>query len=78
MIHQFLNLFAVYKIKKKKPTHRPSVYYHVSVLLGNVVHLTKLQLDQGSIQWDAHSLDSVLTLLHGRENEKAVPLISFV
>lgn len=75
MIHQFLNLFAVYKILKT-PTHRPSGYCWALWWL--FVHLTKLHLDQGSIQWHIHSLDSILTLLHGRENERAAPLISFV
>lgn len=81
MIHQFLNLFALYKIKKKAlPTGLQVI---IRLLLSCwalwwFVHLTKFHLDQGSIQWDVHSLDSVLTLLHGREGEKAAPLITFV
>lgn len=43
MIHQFLNVFAAYKIKKKqqkqqRTSHRPSGYYDiVSGLLGTVM-----------------------------------------
>lgn len=83
MIHQFLNLFAVYKIKKK--TQLPTGLQFIIMLFlccralwWLFLNLTKLHLDQGSSQWDVHSLDSILTLLHGRENEKAAPLISFV
>lgn len=85
-IHQFLNLFAVYKIKKKKTTKNLPIGLQVIIMLflscwalwWLFVHLPKLHVDQGSIQWAVHSLDSILTLLHGRENEKAALLISFV